>query len=262
MFKKIVKAVKKAAPVVGGVAGAYFGGPIGASIGAGLGTAAQGKGIGDVATNALLGYGLGSLAGGAMTARGASFGKLGFQAPVGKMSETAISQQLAKQAAAKEAGILSNVIQAAKDMPFAAKAGLGLGALGLATAAEEEKDSTMTPFPEVGSQGFLSRERGRVRYFDPIERTYTATTPQTLSYAKEGGSTDDFPRKTGKIEGPGTETSDDIPAMLSDGEFVMTAKAVRGLGSLNGASEDKLEQRRKGAKMMYDMMDKFEKQVA
>ena len=30
--------------------------------------------------------------------------------------------------------------------------------------------------------------------------------------------------------GPGTEKSDDIPAMLSDGEFVMTARAVRGFG--------------------------------
>ena len=38
----------------------------------------------------------------------------------------------------------------------------------------------------------------------------------------EGG----FPRKNGKIEGPGTETSDDIPAMLSDGEFVVNAKQL------------------------------------
>ena len=30
----------------------------------------------------------------------------------------------------------------------------------------------------------------------------------------------------GEIVGPGTGTSDSIPAMLSDGEFVMTAKAV------------------------------------
>ena len=37
-------------------------------------------------------------------------------------------------------------------------------------------------------------------------------------------------RQGGESEGPGTGTSDDIPAMLSDGEFVMTAKAVRGAG--------------------------------
>ena len=35
-------------------------------------------------------------------------------------------------------------------------------------------------------------------------------------------------RLGGESAGPGTGTSDDIPAMLSDGEFAMTAKAVRG----------------------------------
>jgi len=34
----------------------------------------------------------------------------------------------------------------------------------------------------------------------------------------------------GAVEGPGTETSDSIPARLSDGEFVFTAKAVKQLG--------------------------------
>ena len=58
-----------------------------------------------------------------------------------------------------------------------------------------------------------------------------------------------FPRRDGYIAGPGTETSDDIPAMLSDGEFVMTAKAVRGLG--NGS-------RKQGVRKMYDMMRAFE----
>ena len=58
-----------------------------------------------------------------------------------------------------------------------------------------------------------------------------------------------FPRRTGRISGPGTETSDDIPAMLSDGEFVMTAQAVRGAG--NGS-------RKQGMRKMYDMMRRFE----
>ena len=39
-------------------------------------------------------------------------------------------------------------------------------------------------------------------------------------------------RLGGESAGPGTGTSDDIPAMLSDGEFVMTAKAVRGAGTV------------------------------
>lgn len=54
----------------------------------------------------------------------------------------------------------------------------------------------------------------------------------------------------GAIDGPGTGTSDSIPARLSDGEFVMTAKAVRGAG--NG-------DRAKGAKKMYGIMHKFER---
>ena len=32
------------------------------------------------------------------------------------------------------------------------------------------------------------------------------------------------------VEGPGTGTSDSIPALLSDGEFIFTAKAVKSLG--------------------------------
>jgi len=58
-----------------------------------------------------------------------------------------------------------------------------------------------------------------------------------------------FPRKNGHISGPGTGTSDDIPAMLSDGEFVFTAKAVRNMG--NGS-------RRLGAKKMYALMKHLE----
>lgn len=65
----------------------------------------------------------------------------------------------------------------------------------------------------------------------------------------------------GYVEGPGTGRSDDIPATiyqngvpvqdaaLSDGEFVMTERAVRGAG--NGDREA-------GAARMYEMMQRFE----
>ena len=62
-----------------------------------------------------------------------------------------------------------------------------------------------------------------------------------------------YPRRTGQIAGPGTETSDSIPAMLSDGEFVMTAKAVRGAGKGS---------RLAGAKKMYALMHQLEKNAA
>ena len=53
----------------------------------------------------------------------------------------------------------------------------------------------------------------------------------------------------GEVIGPGTGTSDDINAKLSDGEFVMTAKAVRNAGNGN---------RDLGAARMYDLMTRFE----
>ena len=256
-LKQIVKAVKKAAPVIGGIAGAYFGGPLGVSIGSGLGSLARGDNIGNVATNALMGYGLGSLAGGTMAARGVSFGQLG-GAPAVQAGNIA---QLQAQRKLQEAGLMEQLKAGAKGMPMIAKGALGLGALAALSGEEEKQESKQTPFPEPGSQGQLSTEPGRVTYYDPRTRAYGSASPRIpeIYKAADGG----FPRKTGQIDGPGTEKSDDIPAMLSDGEFVMTAKAVRGLGALNGANkDDKLEQRRKGAKMMYEMMDKFESKVA
>ena len=52
-----------------------------------------------------------------------------------------------------------------------------------------------------------------------------------------------FPRKTGQIKGPGGPKEDKIPAMLSNGEFVMTAKAVQNAG---------------GPSQMYELMNKLD----
>ncbi len=87
-------------------------------------------------------------------------------------------------------------------------------------------------------------------------------TPSNASLNMMGfaaGGDVDFPRMNGPISGPGTETSDDIPAMLSDGEFVVNAKAVRGIGKLEGANQSKEEQRREGARMMYALQRAGEK---
>jgi hypothetical protein len=75
--------------------------------------------------------------------------------------------------------------------------------------------------------------------------------PPTYRAAEGSGpeGVENFPRKNGAINGPGTGTSDDIPAMLSDGEFVFTAKSVRNIG---GGS------RRKGAAKMYKLMKMLE----
>lgn len=83
----------------------------------------------------------------------------------------------------------------------------------------------------------------------------------------EGGNVDeqDFQRMNGDINGEGTEISDDIPAMLSDGEFVMTGRAVRGAGAFDMKNKNgiitltptKDESRDRGTKLMYEMMDLF-----
>jgi len=92
-------------------------------------------------------------------------------------------------------------------------------------------------------------------FFAGMDRTpYQFAFPGSqFKAAAGGGEMTNFPRKNGAIRGPGTETSDDIPAMLSDGEFVMTARAVRGAG--NGSRQD-------GMKRMYDMMRTFEGRAA
>jgi len=74
-----------------------------------------------------------------------------------------------------------------------------------------------------------------------------ASMPSFQRYA-EGGSAE-YPRKNGHISGPGGPKDDKIPAMLSDGEFVFTAQAVRNMG--NGS-------RRAGAKKMYALMKALE----
>ena len=56
----------------------------------------------------------------------------------------------------------------------------------------------------------------------------------------------------GAANGPGTGTSDSIPARLSDGEFVMTAEAVKNMG--NGS-------RQKGTRKMYDLMNNLERRM-
>ena len=80
----------------------------------------------------------------------------------------------------------------------------------------------------------------------PIGVPYQGILNPQLQYA-QGGVLD--LQGGGESRGPGTGTSDSIPAMLSDGEFVMTADAVRGAGGGD---------RREGARRMYEAMDRLE----
>jgi hypothetical protein len=100
-----------------------------------------------------------------------------------------------------------------------------------------------------------------VPYLDPWQ--YTPGNPQVPSpyntssaslFAANGGMANaaDFPRRDLLVEGPGTERSDDIPAMLSDGEFVMNSRSVRGADPTGQGN------RYAGAQNLYNMMRNFE----
>ena len=105
----------------------------------------------------------------------------------------------------------------------------------------EEAQAFIDSYYGKDPQGSQISQTGQ---FDPFVIDPATPNPvaQTLDAARGG-----------EITGPGTGTSDSIPARLSDGEFVMTADAVRGAG--NG-------DRNLGAARMYDMMSRYERGVA
>jgi hypothetical protein len=137
-------------------------------------------------------------------------------------------------------------------MPLAA-AGMGIAGLSGAFSTEQPQlPPGYEDFMNAPGQRLLEQYPERYGLSFGGVNTMSQTAPYQMYRpygAATGGSTSDFPRKNGHINGPGTGTSDDIPAMLSDGEFVFTAKAVRNMG--NGS-------RRKGAKKMYALMKNLE----
>jgi hypothetical protein len=111
-------------------------------------------------------------------------------------------------------------------------------------------------FQGIGGDGqpIYANKGGIMNAQQPVQ--YSAATGQGIMGMAKGG--DVFPRRTGQIEGPGTKTSDSIPAMLSDGEFVQRTDAVNGAGVMMGATNAK-EAREKGADFMYALQDKLAK---
>jgi hypothetical protein len=140
----------------------------------------------------------------------------------------------------------------------------GSGMMGMARGGSDDKPGYA---PTAG--GGLSQFSGTfspknmARYKQGVSNVFGGgATPKAdggIMQLSKGDMVEEFPRMNGPIAGPGTETSDDIPAMLSDGEFVVNAKAVRGIGRMNGANKSKAEQRREGAKMMYALQRAGEK---
>ena len=116
----------------------------------------------------------------------------------------------------------------------------------LASLDQEEKPKGIdNPYGGQTSEDVI-KKNPRGFLYDP--RSFGVTDPYYIKeYEKSINA-----KAGGPINGPGTGTSDSIPARLSDGEFVMTASAVRGAGGGD---------RKAGARKMYQMMHEFEKRA-
>ena len=118
---------------------------------------------------------------------------------------------------------------------------LKLGSVGATVAAAAMSDEEKEMFYDPTKNPYLKSGSADKDFYEDINPVYAATMNQ--------GGVMDFPEKDGMINGPGDGQSDDIPAMLSDGEFVMTKQAVMAAGNGN---------REQGTKQMYDMMYSLE----
>jgi hypothetical protein len=138
---------------------------------------------------------------------------------------------------------------------------LGLGAtslLGGFDTAKQEK-ITRADTPLLGERQRTLAERQAAADEKELSRNaldpyFFTTNPDVLQpsrFVAAGGSVN-YPERDLLVEGPGTEKSDDIPAMLSDGEFVINSQAVRGADPSGGGN------RYAGAQNLYNIMRNFE----
>ena len=257
IFKSFKKILKKAAPIIGGTIGFAMGGPLGGSLFAGLGTGigslVAGADPDDALRNALIG-GIGAYAGSKFfgSGTGSAATDAGTKAVTDTVTSSATGNPVGGIAGAGPFPAVTpspdpSFFQKAVDF---AKTGPGMATIGgigtLAALGEEPKQEEFKPRPDpVGKSrlglGFiddksynLDDDEERKEYFKDLADR------QGIMTAAGGG----------EVEGPGTGTSDSVPARLSDGEFVLTAKAVRGAG---GGDRDI------GAARMYEMMSELER---
>jgi hypothetical protein len=160
---------------------------------------------------------------------------------------------------------------AAMDPGALAKYGptLGLGTLAYLALKPEEKKQRLASLEKQRNQMNPLLEESPEDYIVPVNTSPTPTrgardlvVPTTypfrpaprrrpVMFSNQGGLAQ-FPRREMLVEGPGTERSDDIPAMLSDGEFVLNARSVRGADPTGQGN------RHRGAQNLYRMMRDFE----
>ena len=145
--------------------------------------------------------------------------------------------------------------------PFANNLAKG-GRIGFSEGSDPDMDRVI----ELEQQGFSYEEAFEIAMKELMNRDYNANGGR-IGLANGGmegimgamqapgvpaGMELDYRSSGGFIPMGGPEKADDVPAMLSKNEFVMTADAVRGLG--NGDVES-------GAQQMYDLMNNLEAQA-
>lgn len=160
------------------------------------------------------------------------------------LSELAQDPDLYTQVAEQAASIASTTTQPGMLAQYGPMAGLGLGLMYASGGFDApEMDELPDFYGGMTGQKLLDMYPNKYGVGPITVGPYGAA-------AAGGGVARDYPRINGPIYGPGTETSDDVPAMLSDGEFVMTARAVRGAGGGD---------RERGMNNMYRIMRDFER---
>ena len=257
IFRNITRTLKQAAPIIGSAIGMYFGGPLGASIGSGIGSLAAGRSAEEALRNAALTGATTYAIGGKDFGREFNFDTSGSpfagRTPVGaKVSDPFMSRADLIKSATQDSRTFSGPSFFSKLIPESTTGKLalagGIGALALGGEEEEKKTTASRQADPVGKSRLGIGLVGDKAYNldDPDERReyFEAIREQ------QGITPTKFAAGGGEVEGPGTGTSDSVPARLSDGEFVLTAKAVRGAG---GGSRDL------GAARMYDMMSQLER---
>jgi hypothetical protein len=257
----IASLASTAIPTALGAAGAGLGalgtglGAAGASLGStaalGTGLGAAGAGLGALGTS-LAAANIPASAIAAQTMAGAGAASGGMAAPVGTELASAIGGvknltkigsalfKMGSQGAGAEPAPFTPEVR--RGQPRDRSGSLGGGMFAGPRAAP-------SPFPQTSmNQGIMAMQP----MGSPFQRPMSSSPMSPVSFNRDGGY----------IQGPGTGRSDSIPARiyqdgqpvqearLSDGEFVMTERAVRGAGTGDRA---------KGAARMYRMMREFEK---
>jgi hypothetical protein len=284
-FDDIGGFLKQAAGVVLPVALTFMGvppvfaGAIGSGIGAMINGASPGQALGAAAMGGL-GGALFSGVQGAMSPGGSFMGGVeagfkptnsgifsdafgGYNTPAATPAVTPTAaatpamspQSAAANAAAQKPGLMQQAGNwiSTNPLPAVGIAALGGAALGSSMNPPTTQTSSVSNLPKGPTEEQINAARYPAGSFVQYTAPKVNVTPYFSTYAAaQGGHIDSRldARVGGHLHGPGTGTSDSIPAKLSDGEFVMTAKAVRGAGGGD---------REAGARKMYQLMHHFEK---